>query len=67
MQVNVGKADRFVRVVAGLVILSLFFFLEGGERYWGLIGLLPLATGLFRFCPAYSILRISTCPTGKAR
>jgi hypothetical protein len=67
MQVNVGKADRFVRVVAGLVILSLFFFLEGGERYWGLIGLLPLATGLFRFCPAYSILGISTCPTGKAR
>lgn len=67
MQVNVGKADRFVRVVAGLVILSLFFFLEGGERYWGLIGLLPLATGLFRFCPAYSILGISTCPTGRAR
>jgi hypothetical protein len=67
MQVNVGKADRFVRVVAGLAILSLFFFLEGGERYWGLIGLLPLATGLFRFCPAYSIFGISTCPTGKAR
>ncbi len=67
MQVNVGKADRFVRVVAGLAILSLFFFLEGGERYWGLIGLLPLATGLFRFCPAYSSLGISTCPTGKAR
>jgi hypothetical protein len=67
MQVNVGKADRFVRVVAGLAMLSLFFFLEGGERYWGLIGLLPLATGLFRFCPAYSIFGISTCPTGKAR
>ncbi len=67
MQVNVGKADRFVRVVAGLAILSLFFFLEGGERYWGLIGLLPLATGLFRFCPAYSVFGISTCPTGKAR
>ena len=67
MQVNVGKADRFVRVVAGLAILSLFFFLEGGERYWGLIGLLPLTTGLFGFCPAYSIFGISTCPTGKAR
>ena len=67
MQVNVGNADRFVRVVAGLAILSLFFFLEGGERYWGLVGLLPLATGLFRFCPAYSVLGISTCPTDKAR
>jgi len=67
MQVNVGKADRFVRVVAGLAILSLFFFLEGGERYWGLVGLLPLATGLFRFCPAYSVFGISTFPTGKAR
>ncbi len=67
MQVNVGSADRFVRVVAGLAILSLFFFLEGGERYWGLVGLLPLGTGLFRFCPAYSVLGISTCPADKAR
>ena len=60
MQVNVGSADRFVRVLAGLVILSLFFFLEGAGRYWGLVGLLPLATGLFRFCPAYALFGIST-------
>lgn len=62
MQVNVGQADRAVRVGAGLVILSLFFFLEGGERYWGLVGLLPLSTGLLRFCPAYALLGINTCP-----
>jgi hypothetical protein len=38
------------------------FILEGNARYWGLVGLLPLATGLFRFCPAYGLFGLSTCP-----
>jgi hypothetical protein len=65
MQINVGSADRTARVLAGLAILSLFFFLEGSARYWGLVGLLPLATGLLRFCPAYALFGISTCPTDR--
>lgn len=65
MKTNVGMADRALRIVVGLVLLSLFFFLEGNARYWGLVGLLPLATGVFRFCPAYTLFGVNTCSTGK--
>lgn len=64
---NVGGIDRLVRVVAGLVLLTLFFaFPEEPWRMWTLIGLVPLATGLFSTCPAYSLFGISTCPAAKA-
>jgi len=62
MKANVGSIDRVLRIALGIVILSLVFILEGNARYWGLVGLLPLATGLFRFCPAYSLFGLSTCP-----
>lgn len=62
MKANVGGIDRVVRILAGIGILSLVFILEGNARYWGLVGILPLATGLFRFCPAYSIFGLSSCP-----
>ncbi len=61
MNVNVGNVDRLVRIIAGLVILSVFFLAEGNLRWWGLIGLVPLATGLFRWCPAYALLGMNTC------
>jgi hypothetical protein len=51
--------------VAGLALLSLFFLLEGNARYWGLIGIVPILTGFFRFCPVYPLLGISTCPMKK--
>jgi hypothetical protein len=60
MQVNVGSVDRAIRIIAGLVILSLLFLLEGNARWWGLVGIVPLATGLIRWCPAYAILGTST-------
>jgi len=62
MKANVGGIDRILRIAAGVVILSLVFILEGNARYWGLVGLLPLATGLFGFCPAYRLFGLSTCP-----
>ena len=62
MKVNVGGIDRVLRIVLGIGVLALFFVLEGDARYWGLVGILPLATGLFRVCPAYSIFGLSTCP-----
>lgn len=62
MKANVGGIDRLLRIVVGIGVLSLFFVLEGDARYWGLVGILPLATGLFRICPAYSIFGLSTCP-----
>mgnify|MGYP001166040923 FL=1 len=65
MEANVGGIDRTVRIVAGIVLLSLFFVLEGNARWWGLLGVGLLATGLLRFCPAYLPFGIRTCPSMK--
>jgi hypothetical protein len=55
---NEGNVDRIMRVVLGLVLLSLTFV---GPRTWlGLVGLVPLATGLIGFCPLYRLLGIGT-------
>ncbi len=59
--VNVGTFDRVLRIFVGLVVLSLVFI--GPQPLWGLIGLVPLATGLFRWCPAYSLLGMNSCGT----
>lgn len=63
MKKNVGGADKVIRIVVGLALLSLIFILEGGARWWGLIGLLPLGTALIGWCPAYLPFGISTCKT----
>lgn len=63
-QRNEGSVDRTIRVVAGLGLLSLVFV--GPQSLWGLVGLVPLATGLMGSCPAYSLLGINTCPVRKA-
>jgi Protein of unknown function (DUF2892) len=63
MEVNVGGVDRTVRIILGIVLLSLFFVLEGNARWWGLVGVGLLATGIFRFCPAYLPFGIKTCAT----
>ena len=60
MPKNEGTIDRVLRVIAGLVLLSLVFI--GPQTMWGLIGIVPLATGLIGFCPLYSIFGINTCP-----
>ncbi len=57
---NEHKLDRAGRVVLGIGLLSLVFV--GPQTYWGLIGLVPLVTGLVGTCPLYSALGISTCP-----
>ena len=61
MNTNVGSIDRVVRVVLGLGLLSVVFLLEGSVRWIGLIGLVPLLTGIFSFCPLYTVLGIRTC------
>jgi len=60
---NEGNVDRIVRVVAGLIILSLAFV--GPKSAWGYIGLLPIITGLVGVCPAYSLFGINTCAAKK--
>ncbi|MBT8769088.1 YgaP family membrane protein [Metapseudomonas boanensis] len=59
MTVNVGTIDRSLRIGGGLILIALG--LSGVIGLWGWIGLVPLATGIFRSCPAYSLLGISTC------
>lgn len=56
---NVHNIERAIRVVAGLAILSLVFV--GPQSLWGLLGLVPLVTGLVGSCPLYTLLGISTC------
>ncbi|GIZ13925.1 DUF2892 domain-containing protein [Pseudomonas sp. NCCP-436] len=59
MKANVGTLDRSLRIAVGLILIALS--LGGVIGLWGWIGLLPLATGIFRFCPAYPLLGIDTC------
>ncbi|MFM2065265.1 MAG: hypothetical protein RLZZ584_174 [Pseudomonadota bacterium] len=60
MSSNVGGLDRIARIVAGLVLIALA--VSGTVGVWGYVGIVPLATGLMKFCPLYSILGIRTCP-----
>lgn len=63
---NVGSLDRIARVVVGLALLALFFiYPDASWRYWTLIGIIPLVTGLISSCPLYSILGLSSCPLKK--
>lgn len=57
---NVGGADKIIRIVAGAALIGLT--LAGVIGVWGWIGVVPLATGLMGWCPAYSLLGIKTCP-----
>lgn len=64
---NIGSAERIVRALAGLAILSLFFlYPDAGWRYWTLLGLVPLATAVVGWCPPYAMLGINTCRADKA-
>ncbi|MFI5336791.1 MAG: DUF2892 domain-containing protein [Opitutales bacterium] len=59
MKSNVGSIDRAIRIILGLAILAAGYHYKS---WWGLIGFLPLLTGLFGFCPPYTWLGINTCP-----
>lgn len=61
---NEGTMDRAARVVLGLALLSLV--VVGPQTLWGLVGLVPLLTGLVGFCPLYRIFGFSTCPVPKS-
>ena len=61
MNKNVGGVDRIARIAAGIVILGLFFLLDESYRWWAMVGLVPLLTGLAGWCPAYRILGVRTC------
>ena len=58
MQANVGQADKWVRIVVGVALIA--WAVTGGP-VWAWIGVVPLATGLFNFCPLYRLIGINTC------
>lgn len=56
---NEGAIDRVLRIIVGLAVISLVFV--GPQTAWGWLGVVPLATGLIGWCPAYALLGIRTC------
>ena len=61
MKPNVGMIDRTIRIVLGVSLVACAA--TGVIGAWGWIGLVPIATGTFRFCPAYLPFGMSTCKT----
>ncbi|SFM39209.1 Protein of unknown function [Ectothiorhodospira mobilis] len=55
---NMGTNDRLIRLVVGVVLIALVFV--GPQTPWGWLGLIPLATALMSWCPAYTLLNIRT-------
>ncbi len=63
MKANVGGIDRILRIVIGLALIGLA--VTGTVGIWGWIGIVPLLTGLVRWCPVYPLCGISSCPLKK--
>lgn len=61
MKINVGNAERIARVIAGLGLVALAA--TGTVGVWGWIGVVPVLTGAFGICPAYTLIGINTCKT----
>ncbi|MDE2584424.1 MAG: DUF2892 domain-containing protein [Betaproteobacteria bacterium] len=63
MKANVGGIDKILRVAVGVALIVWAAALGG--PVWAWIGVVPLATGLMGWCPAYTLLGIKTCPMHK--
>ena len=63
MTINESKLDRAARMALGIALLLMVVF--GPRTLWGLVGLIPLATGFFGVCPIYSAFGLSTCPADR--
>ena len=63
MEFNVGSIDRILRIVVGLALIGAT--LTGLIGVWGWVGAVLLVTGVFKFCPAYALLGMNTCPMEK--
>jgi len=61
MQANIGSSDRIIRISVGVALIGAS--LAGLIGAWGWVGVVPLATGVFRFCPAYLPFGMCTCKT----
>jgi len=65
---NVGGIDRILRIVIGAALILAFFLTTSQSpwRYAYLLGIVPLATGILKTCPIYTILGMNTCPAKKS-
>jgi hypothetical protein len=63
MKPNVGTVDRAIRILLGIGLIGATLMGQIGP--WGWLGIIPLATGTFRFCPAYLPFGISSCSSNK--
>ncbi len=63
MTANVGGVDRILRIVIGLILIAMVFV--GPQTPWGWIGVIPLFTGLVRWCPPYALFGFNTCSMKK--
>ncbi len=57
---NIGTLDRWLRIIIGAILILLAATDVLG--LWAYIGIIPLATGIIRWCPLYTLLGIQTCP-----
>lgn len=57
MQANIGKTDRLIRIIIGVIIIGVGIYFK---TWWGALGLIPIVVALFRFCPLYVPLKINT-------
>jgi Inner membrane protein YgaP-like, transmembrane domain len=64
LRVNEHPVERVIRVVLGLFLLSLLFW--GPHTWLGLIGIVPLATGIVGSCPLYTLFGFRTCRMSKS-
>jgi len=62
MKCNVGGTDRIIRIILGVVIILAGVYFKS---WWGVVGIVPIVTGLIRFCPAYIPFGFSTCKPDK--
>jgi len=57
---NIGKTDRIIRAILGVLLIALGVIYQS---WWGAVGIIPLLTSLTGFCPLYIPFKISTVKT----
>ena len=62
MEQNIGSIDRIARIVIGIALIGFALLTNGPYHWFGLIGIVPLATAGLNWCPLYTVLGIRTCP-----
>ena len=60
MKTNVGKTDKNIRIVLGIIIVAAGVYFKS---WWGIVAIVPLVTAFTGFCPLYRLFGINTCKT----